>query len=71
MQSLNATEIEGEVVPKGMQSLNATELQGEETTKSFIKGCRVWVWFRVRLGHTFAYYIASFFAFVQTFIRHS
>jgi hypothetical protein len=53
-----------------MQSLNATEIEGEETQKSFLRGCRVWVWFRVCSGHTFAYFIASLFAFIQTFIRH-
>jgi hypothetical protein len=35
------------VVPEGMQSLNATEIEGEETQKTFLRGCRVWVCFRV------------------------
>jgi hypothetical protein len=46
-----------QVVPKGMQSLNATEIEGEETQKSFLRGCRVWVWFCVCSSHTFAYFI--------------
>jgi hypothetical protein len=37
MQSLNATELEGEEAPKS--SLNATEIEGEEAPKSFLRGC--------------------------------
>jgi hypothetical protein len=30
-----------------MQSLNTTEIEGEETQKTFLRGCKVWVCFRV------------------------
>jgi hypothetical protein len=35
----------------------------------FLRGCRVWVWFRVCVyGHSFARYITSFIAFINVHV---
>jgi hypothetical protein len=43
-----------------MQSLNATEIEGEKTQKSFLKGCRVWVCFRVGMCLRHKHHVASY-----------
>jgi hypothetical protein len=43
-----------------MQSLNATEIEGEETQKSFLRGCRVWVCFRVGMCLRYKHHAASY-----------
>jgi hypothetical protein len=43
-----------------MQSLNATEIEGEETQKTFLRGCRVWVCFRVGMCLQHKHHAASY-----------
>jgi hypothetical protein len=43
-----------------MQSLNTTEIEGEETQKSFLRGCRVWVCFRVGMCLRHKHHAASY-----------
>jgi hypothetical protein len=43
----------------------APKYKVKKTQKSFLRGSRVWVWFRVNSGHSFAHYITSFIAFIH------
>jgi hypothetical protein len=43
-----------------MQSLNATEIEGEETQKTFLRGCRVWVCFRMGMCLRHKHHTTSF-----------
>jgi hypothetical protein len=43
-----------------MQSLNATEIEGEVTQKTFLRGCRVWVWFCVDMWLQHKHHTASY-----------
>jgi hypothetical protein len=43
-----------------MQSLNTTEIEGEETQKTFLRGCRVWVCFRVGMCLRHKHHAASY-----------
>jgi hypothetical protein len=48
------------IVPKGMQNLNTTEIEGEETQKTFLRGRRVWVCFRVGMRLRHKYHATSY-----------
>jgi hypothetical protein len=43
-----------------MQSLNATEIEVEETQKTLLRGCRVWVCFRVGMCLQHKHHAASY-----------
>jgi hypothetical protein len=43
-----------------MQSLNASEIEDEETQKTFLRGCRVWVCFRVGMCLQHKHHAASY-----------